>query len=168
MTYIPFFTNSGFFRTWRFRSAKDGAWETLEKLEVPKGSVIMSEDAVMLLSEGKDLIGQSVYSTYDSTEIRVAGIMKPIKMRNSMQPYLVRLVSYGNEEQMPSWAFDSGLRIFFRTKADVSEGRFIEEFMSWVDDNLSSGSLVFTKLTPFHEVQQIGRASCRERVFVHV
>lgn len=72
----------------------------------------MSEDAVMLLSEGKDLIGQSVYSTYDSTEIRVAGIMKPIKMRNSMQPYLVRLVSYGNEEQMPSWAFDSGLRIF--------------------------------------------------------
>lgn len=154
MTYIPFFTNSGFFRTWRFRSAKDGAWETLEKLEVPKSSVIMSEDAVMLLSEGKDLIGQSVYSTYDSTEIRVAGIMKPIKMRNSMQPYLVRLVSYGNEEQMPSWAFDSGLRIFFRTKADVSEGRFIEEFMSWVDDNLSSGSLVFTKLTPFHEVQR--------------
>ncbi len=71
-----------------------------------------------------------------------------------MQPYLVRLVSYGNEEQMPSWAFDSGLRIFFRTKADVSEGRFIEEFMSWVDDNLSSGSLVFTKLTPFHEVQR--------------
>ena len=80
MTYIPFFYELRLFSgLWRFRSAKDGAWETLEKLEVPKGSVIMSEDAVMLLSEGKDLIGQSVYSTYDSTEIRVAGIMKPIK-----------------------------------------------------------------------------------------
>lgn len=153
-TYIPFFTNSSFFQTWRFRSAKDGTWESLENLEMPKGSVIMSEDAVELLSGGKDLTGQSVYSVYDSTEIRVQGVMEPIKMRNSMQPYLVRLVSYGSEDQMPRWAFDSGMRIFFRTKADVPEGRFIEEFMQWVDDNLSSGSLVFSKLTPFHEVQR--------------
>ncbi|WP_455607958.1 ABC transporter permease [Bacteroides rodentium] len=154
MTYIPFFTNSGFFQTWHFRSAKDGTWETLEKLEVPRGSVIMSEDAAMLLYGGKDLTGQTVYSTYDSTEMHVAGVMKPIKMRNSMQTYLVRLISYGDEGQMPAWAFDRGLRIFFRTKENVAEGRFIEEFMSWADDNLSSGSLVFMKLTPLHEVQR--------------
>lgn len=152
-TYIPFFTNSDFFQTWRFRSAKDGTWESLENLEMPKGSIILSEDAVALLSGGKDLTGQSVYSVYDSTEIHVMGVMQPIKMRNSMQPYLVRLVSMGTESQMPKWAFDSGMRIFLRTKAGVAEGRFIEEFMHWVDDNLSSGSLVFSKLTSFHEVQ---------------
>ena len=91
MTYIPFFTHSGFFRTWRFRSAKDGSWETLENMEVPKGSVILTEDAAMLLSGGADLTGQSVYSVYDSTEIPVVGVMQPIKMRNSMQPYFCLL-----------------------------------------------------------------------------
>lgn len=73
-------------------------------------------------------------------------------MRNSMQPYLVRLVSLGEESQMPEWGLSYGVRIFLRTKAGVSEGRFIEEFMVWADDNLSSGSLVFSKLTPYHEV----------------
>ncbi len=154
MTYIPFFTHSGFFQTWRFRSAKDGTWESLENLEVPSGSVILTEDAAMLLSGGADLVGQSVYSVYDSTEIPVMGVMQPIKMRNSMQPYMVRLVSYGDESQMPEWAYNRSMRLFFRTKAGVSEGRFIEEFMRWVDDNLSSGSLVFNKLTPFHTVQK--------------
>lgn len=152
--YIPFFTNSSFFRTWRFRSVKDGSWEALDSLEVPKGSVILSQDMVELLSGGKDLIGQNIYGARDSIAIPVVGAMQPIKMRNGMQPYLVRMVSLGNEDRMPEWAFNYGLRIFFRTKAGVSEGRFIEEFMSWVDDNLSFGSLVFSKLTPFREVQR--------------
>ena len=154
MTYIPFFTHSGFFRTWRFRSAKDGSWETLENMEVPMGSVILTEDAAMLLSGGADLTGQSVYSVYDSTEIPVVGVMQPIKMRNSMQPYLVRMISLGDESQMPEWAYNRSMRIFFRTRAGVPEGRFIEEFMPWVDENLSSGSLVFSKLSPFHQVQR--------------
>lgn len=153
-TYIPFFTHSGFFQTWRFRSATDGRWQTLEEMDVPAGSVILSEDAASMLSGGKSLVGQNVYSVYDSTEIPVAGVMQPIKMRNSMQPYLVRLVSFGDESRMPKWAYDYSMRIFFRTKPGVSEGAFIEEFMPWVDDNLSSGSLVFSKLTPFHEVQR--------------
>lgn len=154
MTFIPFFTNSGFFQTWRFLSARDGKWETLDNLDIPKGSVVLTEDAALLLSGGKELAGQSIYSAYDSTEIPVVGVMQPIKMRNSMQPYLVRLVSMGDESQIPEWAYDSGMRIFFRTKAGISEGRFVEEFMSWVDQNLSSGSLVFSKLTPYHEVQR--------------
>lgn len=152
-TFIPYFTNSGFFQTWRFRSAKDGTWETLENANAPKGSVVLTEDAALLLSGGKNLEGQSVYSSRDSTEMPVVGVMQPIKMRNSMQPYLVRLISYGNEDQMPEWAFDYGLRIFFRTKAGVSEARFMEELMPWMDDNLSSGSLVFSQLDPFREVQ---------------
>lgn len=154
MTYIPFFANSGFFQTWRFLSAKDGKWETLENMEAPEGSVILTEDAAKMLSGGKKLVGQSIYSTQDSTEFPVIGVMKPIKMRNSMQPYLVRLISIGNESQMPDWAFNGGMRLFFRVKAGVTEGRFIEEFMLWVDDNLSFGSLIFSKLTPFHEVQK--------------
>lgn len=154
MTFIPFFTNSSFFQTWRFLSAKDGKWETLENMEIPQGSVILTKDAALLLSGGKELVGQSIYNVYDSTEIPVVGVMQPIKMRNSMQPYLVRLVSMGDESRMPEWAYGSGMRIFVRTKAGVSEGRFLEEFMPWVDDNLSSGSLVFSKLTPFHEVQR--------------
>lgn len=153
-SYIPFFTNSGFFSTWRFSSSADGTCETLENLEVPKGSVILTEDVARLLGAGHDLTGQSIYNAYDSTEVRVVGVMKPIKMRNSMQPYSVRLVSYGDETQMPQWAFDHSLRIFFRTKEGISEGRFIEEFMRWADDNLSSGSLVFSKLTPYHEIQK--------------
>lgn len=152
MAYIPFFTNSGFFKTWRFRSAKDGTWETLENMDIPKGNVILTEDAATLLGRGRDLTGQNIYSTYDSAEIHVAGVVQPIKMRNSMQPYLVRLVSLGEESQMPEWGLSYGVRIFLRTKAGVSEGRFIEEFMAWADDNLSSGSLVFSKLTPYHEV----------------
>lgn len=154
MTYIPFFTNSGFFQTWRFLSAKDNKWETLEDLVIPEGSVILTEDAAMIFSENKDIVGQSIFSTQDSTEFPVAGVMKPIKMRNSMQPYLVRFISMGDESRMPDWAYKNGMRLFFRTKAGVSEGGFLEGFMSWVDDNLSSGSLVFSKLTPFHEVQR--------------
>lgn len=153
-TYIPFFSDSEFFQTWRFRSAKDGTWETLENLDMPKNSVILTEDVAALLSGGEDLTGQCIYSAYDSSEIRVMGVMQPIKMRNSMQPYLVRLVSFGDESQMPEWAYNHSMRIFIRIKNNVSEGRFIEEFMSWVDDNLSSGSLVFSKLTPFREVQK--------------
>lgn len=154
MTFIPFFSGSGFFQTWRFRSAKDGTWQSLEKLDIPQGCVILTEDAVALLNGGKDLTGQNIYNAYDSSEIRVAGVMQSIKMRNGMQPYLTRFISYGNESQMPQWAYDYGVPIFFRTKADVSEGRFIEGFMPWVDDNLSSGSFVFSKLTPFREVQR--------------
>lgn len=153
-TYIPFFSDSEFFQTWRFRSAKDGTWETLENLDMPKNSVILTEDVAALLSGGEDLTGQYIYSAYDSSEIRVMGVMQPIKMRNSMQPYLVRLVSFGDESQMPEWAYNHSMRIFIRIKNNVLEGRFIEEFMSWVDDNLSSGSLVFSKLTPFREVQK--------------
>lgn len=82
----------------------------------------MSEDAAMLLYGGKDLTGQTVYSTYDSTEMHVAGVMKPIKMRNSMQPYLVRLISYGDEGQMPAWAFDRGLRIFSGQRRMLPKG----------------------------------------------
>lgn len=154
MTYIPFFTNSGFFQTWRFLSAQDNKWESLEKMAIPEGSVVLTEDAAMMLSKDESIVGQSIFSTQDSTEFPVAGVMKPIKMRNSMQPYLVRLISMGDESRMPDWAYKSGMRLFFRTKAGISEGQFIEEFMSWVDDNLSSGSLVFSKLTPFHEVQR--------------
>lgn len=154
MTYIPFFTNSGFFQTWRFRSANDGKWETLENMEIPQGGVVLTEDAETLLSGGKELVGQSIYNMRDTSVVPVIGVMKPIKMRNSMQPYLVRLISIGDESQMPEWAYNSSMRLFFRTKAGVPEGRFIEKFMSWVDDNLSSGSLVFSKLTPFHEVQR--------------
>lgn len=152
-TYIPFFSNSGFFQTWRFRSVKDGTWETLEKANAPKGSVMLTADAALLLSGGKNLEGQSVYSAWDSTEMPVVKILQPIKMRNAMQPYLVRFISYGSEDQMPEWAFDYGLRIFFRTKAGISEPRFMEAFMSWADDNLSSGSLIFSGLAPFREVQ---------------
>ncbi|MCD8182006.1 MAG: ABC transporter permease [Bacteroides sp.] len=154
MTYIPFFTHSGFFRTWHFLSAKDGTWETLEGLDIPKGDVVITEDAASMLFDTKYPTGQSIYSTYDSSEIHIAGVMQPIKMRNSMQPYMVRLVSLGDESQMPDWAFGYGVRIFFRTKAGVSEGRFMEEFMPWIDDNLSSGSLVFSTLVPFREVQR--------------
>lgn len=152
-TYIPFFSHSGFFQTWRFRSATDGTWETLENLNTPAGSVILTEDAAFLLSGGGNLVGQSVYSVRDTTEFPVVGVTQPIKMRNSMQPYLVRLVSLGNEEQMPDFAFNSSLRIFFRTKANVTEAHFMEEFMLWIDDNLSSGSLIFSKLAPFWQVQ---------------
>ena len=152
-TFIPFFSNSGFFRTWRFRSATDGTWEALENLNHPKGSVILTEDAALLLSGGENLVGQSVYSVRDTTEFPVVGVMQPIKMRNSMQPYLVRLVSIGNEEQMPEQVLNSSLCIFFRTKAHVTEARFMEEFMPWVDDNLLSGSLIFSKLAPFWQVQ---------------
>lgn len=152
--FMPFFSNSGFFRTWRFRSAKDDTWETLENLDIPRGGIVLTEDAAVLLFGKKDVEGQSVYGARDTTEIPVAGVMHPIKMRNGMQPYLVRMISLGNEDQMPEWAFDFGIRIFFRIKAGVSEGRFIEEFMAWTDDNLASGSLVFSKLTPYREVQR--------------
>lgn len=152
--YIPFFYHSGFFQTWRFRSAKDGTWETLENLDMQKNDVVATEDMAMLLSPDRDLAGQMIYSAYDSSEVYVAGVMQPIKMRNSMQPYMVRMISLGTEDQMPEWAYRWGMRIFFRTRAGISEERFIEEFMPWVDDNLSFGSLVFTKLTPFHEVQK--------------
>lgn len=153
MTYIPFFTNSGFFRTWRFRSAKDGTWESLENLNVPPGSTIVTEDAAALLGT-EDLTGQVVYSGSDSSEIKVVGVMKPIKMRNSMQPYLVRLISCGDETQMPDWAYKQGMRIFFRTKEGIPEAHFLEKFLPWVDHAISSGAWVFSGLTPFHEVQK--------------
>lgn len=153
-TFINFFSNSSFFQTWRFLSAKDGGWESLDNLEMPKGSIVLTQDAADMLLPGKNLIGQNVYNSKDSTEARVMGVITPVKMRNSMQPYLVRFISLGSENEMPDWAYNESMRLFFRTKAGVSEGRFTEDFMNWIDDYLTSGSLVFSKLTPFHEVQK--------------
>ncbi|MCI1647034.1 MAG: FtsX-like permease family protein [Bacteroides sp.] len=151
MSYIPFFPHSSFFQTWRFCSAKDGTWETLENTKFTSGTILMTEDAAKLLSNNKgDLVGKRVYGP-DSAEMRVVGLVKPVKMRNSMQPYLIRFVPW--LDKMPDWAFKHSVRIFFRTKSGVSEKHFMEEFMPWIDDHLVSGSLVFSKLAPFHLVQ---------------
>lgn len=152
-TYIPFFRNSGFFRTWHFRSAVDGTWETLENLEVPDDGILLTEDAAAHLPAGKDIVGKTVRQTYgDSLTYRVVGLMQPIKMRNGMQPYAVRLMPWVGD--LPEWAFNS-MRIFIRAKEGISEERFIDDFLRWSDENLMSGSLVFKDFVPFHQIQEM-------------
>ena len=150
-TYIPFFRDEGFFRTWHFRSAADGKWETLENLEVPDDGIILSEDAAVALSGGKEIVGKTVREAYDdSPSYRVVALMKPFKMRNGMQPCAVRLLPFVGD--IPEWGFN-GMRIFIRAKEGVSEARFMEEFLQWADANLAQGSLVFQDFLPFHEIQ---------------
>lgn len=150
-TYIPFLRNSGFFRTWRFRSASDGKWETLENLEIPDDGIILSEDAAAALPGGKDIVGKTVREAYgDSLSYRVVALMQPFKMRNGMQPCAVRLIPFAGE--IPEWGFN-GMRIFVRAKEGISEVRFMEEFLQWADANLMQGSLVFKDFLPFHEIQ---------------
>lgn len=152
-TYIPFFRHSQFFRTWRFRSAVDGTWETLENLEVPDDGAILTADLDAMMPHGETLLGKRVWHggfDNDTVEWRVVGLMQPIKMRNGMLPYAVRLEPWKGE--MPEWAF-YGMRIFVRAKDDVSEARFMEEFLTWADENLQSGSLIMRDLLPFHAVQ---------------
>ena len=149
--YIPFFRNEDFFRVWHFRSAIDGTWQTLENLEVPDDGMILSEDAALALPGGKDIVGQYVREAYgDSLSYRVVALMKPLKMRNGLQPSSVRLIPFVGD--MPDWAFN-GMRIFVRAKAGVSESRFMEELMQWADDNLTEGSLVFQDFMPFYAIQ---------------
>lgn len=149
--YIPFFRGSEFFRTWHFRSAADGTWETLENLEVPDDGIILSEDVADALPEGRDIVGKTVRETYgDSLSYRVVALMKPFKMRNGMQPCAVRLIPFVGE--IPGWGYN-GMRLFIRAKEGISEGRFMEEFLQWADGNLMSGSLVFQDFLPFHEIQ---------------
>lgn len=149
-TFIPFFRNEDFFRTWRFRSATDGTWETLENLEVPDDGIILSEDAAALLG-GKDIVGKTVRECYgDSTSYRVVALMQPFKMRNGMPPCAVRLLPFVGE--IPEWGFN-GMRIFVRAKEGVLETRFLEEFLQWADENLMQGALVFQDFLPFHEIQ---------------
>lgn len=151
-TYIPFFRHSDFFHTWHFRSAADGTWETLEKLEVPDNGIILSEDLVNFLPGGRNLVGQTVKEPYgDSLTYRVTALMKPFKMRNAMQPYAVRLIPWVGD--MPEWAYN-GMRIFVRAKEGVSEARFMEEFLQWADDNLMEGALTFQDFLPFHRIQE--------------
>lgn len=150
-TYIPFFRGSDFFRTWRFRSASDGTWETLENLEVPDDGIILSEDAAAALPGGRNIVGKTVCEGYgDSLSYRVVALMQPLKMRNGMQPCAVRLIPFVGE--IPKWGFN-GMRIFIRTKEGISEERFMEEFLQWSDANLVRGSLVFKDFLPFHEIQ---------------
>ena len=152
-TYIPFFRNSGFFRTWHFRSAVDGTWETLEKLEIPDDGIILSEDAAALLPDGRNIVGQTIFEPHrDSLTYKVMALMQPVKMRNGMQPYAVRLKPWIGE--MPEWAYE-GMRVFIRAKEGVSEERFMEEFLQWSDENLMNGSLVFQDFIPFHQMQEI-------------
>ncbi|MDE6179629.1 MAG: ABC transporter permease, partial [Phocaeicola sp.] len=151
-TYIPFFRNEDFFRTWRFRSATDGKWETLENLEVPDDGIILSEDAAATLSGGKDIIGKTVREPYDNgLSYRVVALVKPFKMRNGMQPCAVRLLPFVGE--IPEWGFN-GMRIFIRSKEGISEANFIEEFLQWADANLTQGSLVLQDFLPFHKIQK--------------
>jgi len=151
-TYIPFFRNSGFFRTWHFRSAVDGTWETLEKLEMPDNGIILSEDAATFLPSGKEIVGKNIREPYgDSLTYRVMALMKPIKMRNGMQPYAVRLMPWVGE--IEEWAYNN-MRIFIRAKEGISEERFTEDFLQWSDKNLMSGSLVFQDFAPFHQIQE--------------
>lgn len=149
-TFIPFFRDDDFFRTWRFRSASDGTWETLENLEVPDDGIILSEDAAASLG-GKDVVGKTVRECYgDSTSYRVVALMQPFKMRNGMPPCAVRLLPFVGE--IPEWGFN-GMRIFVRAKEGISGARFQEEFLQWADANLMQGSLVFQDFLPFHEIQ---------------
>lgn len=151
-TYIPFFRHSDFFRTWHFRSAADGTWETLENLEVPDNGIILSEDLTHVLPGGQNLVGQTVKEPYgDSLTYRVVALMKPFKMRNAMQPYAVRLIPWVGG--MPEWAYND-MRIFVRTKEGISEARFMEEFLQWADEHLMDGSLTFQDFLPFHRIQE--------------
>lgn len=149
--YIPFFRDEDFFCVWHFRSAADGTWQTLENLEVPDDGMILSEDAALALPGGRDIVGQYVREAYgDSLSYRVVALMKPFKMRNGLQPSAVRLIPFVGD--MPDWAFN-GMRIFVRAKAEVSEARFMEEFMRWADEHLMEGALVFRDFLPFHAIQ---------------
>lgn len=152
-TYIPFFRNSGFFRTWHFRSSVDGTWETLENMEIPDNGIILSEDAATLLPGGRNVVGKTVSEPYgDSLTYRVTALMQPVKMRNGMQPYAVRLMPWVGE--VPEWAYNS-MRIFIRAKEGISEERFMEEFLKWSGENLMSGLLVFQDFVPFHQIQEM-------------
>jgi len=149
--YLSFFRGSDFFRTWHFRSASDGTWETLENLEVPDNGIILSEDAAAALPGGRNIVGKTVRESYgDSLSYRVVALMQPFKMRNGMQPCAVRLIPFVGE--IPPWGYD-GIRIFIRAKEGISEERFMEEFLQWADANLVRGSLVFKDFLPFHEIQ---------------
>ena len=154
MTFIP---KSDFFKTWRMRSAKDGTWETLEKLEYPHKSIILTSDAAQHLSPNQDLWGGVVYNR-DSLPMQVAALAQPVKMRSSKLPYYLRLTAW--TDTLPSQLLNDDVTIFARTKPGVAEVRFIEDFIPWMEEHLVAGSFFVSKIEPFHKVS--GLSDLRE------
>lgn len=149
MTFLP---KSDFFKTWRMRSAKDGTWETLEKLEYPHKSIVMTSDAAQRISPNQDLCGDVVYGK-DSLPIKVIALIQPVKMKSSKLPYYLRLTAW--TDTLPSWAFNDGITIFARTKPGVSETRFIESFIPWMEEHLTVEPFFISKIEPFHKVSEM-------------
>ena len=123
VAFMNFVPHTDFFQTWRIRSAKDGTWESLENAEYTVNSILMTSDAAACLSPDKDLTGGVVY-VRDSIPLKVVALMQPVKMKNCMQPYYLRLNAH--TDGIPSWAYDGGLIVFARTKPGVVETRFID------------------------------------------
>lgn len=151
VAFMRFFPRTDFFKTWRMRSAKDKTWETLEEAQMLPFSMILTSDAATRLSPDEDLTGKTIYGR-DSLPMKVVALMQPVKMKNCMQPYYLRLIPW--TEPLPDWALDGGLQVFFRTKPNVSEQLFMEEFIPWMEDNLTVGNFFFSKVEPFHKVRE--------------
>lgn len=149
VAFMLFQPGTDFFRTWRMRPAGDGTWETLEKTDYPKGSIALTSDAATRLSPGRDLRGDVVYGR-DSVPMKVAAVIRPVKMKSSKQPYYLRLTAW--TDTVPAWAFDGGITLFARTKPEVSEVRFMEEFIPWMEEHLVEGPFFVSRVEPFHRV----------------
>lgn len=150
VSFMYFFPNNDTFKTWRFRSAKDGTWETLENLQLNANSNILTSDIASVLSPDQDLTGKYIY-TEDSTALHIAGLMQPVKMKNSIQPYFLRLVPI--YKQIPEASIPYFIHIFFRTKPGISEDAFMNRFPDWANDNLISGNLFAKNVIPFHKIR---------------
>lgn len=150
LAFMQFVPRSDFFKTWRMRSAKDGTWESLENEDYSPGNIVMTSDAAAYLSPKKDLEGGFVYGK-NSWPIKVVALMQPVKMKNCMQPYYLRLIA--STDTIPDWAYEGGLVIFARTKPGVSETHFIEDFIPWMEEHLAVGRLFISKIEPFGRVR---------------
>ena len=151
VAFMYFVPHTDFFKTWRIRSVKDGTWETLENTTYLSNDIVLTSDAADCLSPGKDLTGGEVYAG-SNTAVRVAAVAQPVKMKNCMQPFYLRFIAW--QDTVPHWVLESGTTLFARTRPGVSESRFIEEFITWMEEHLVVGRFFVSKIEPFHKVSE--------------
>lgn len=136
-----------YFEVFRFSSALDHKWESLDALEVPTNGVIISEDTRRTVF-GKDAaIGKAVL--INDQPFIVSGVMDMVKRAPSSQPGMCILVPI---PFIPIGQFSwNNVQLMIRVKPGTSGKVFMESFNNDLVPKLQYGNLFINDIKPFSD-----------------
>lgn len=142
---IPFVEKSNFFRTFGMEGLEETTADQLDIMTFASDEFVLSGNG-----EWKTPLTGRIVMDGDSTFIRVAGVLKPIRMASGKQPMTVAL---NPRKNISPKSLPDNVQILFRSKAGISEEAFLHRFRPWMAKELKAGNLYALSVKPYSTIR---------------